>query len=124
DRATYGENEIRKAIELGAVDLLLASEDLNMTRIELTCQNTNEKRYKTIPTERVDKFESNLGQERFDFCDSIVTITKNQDLIEEIGELALETGAKVEIISPETEEGQQLLHFGGLAAILRYNINF
>jgi peptide chain release factor subunit 1 len=37
--------------------------------------------------------------------------------------LAEETGADVEIISIETEEGQMLKNsFGGIAAILRYKL--
>lgn len=124
DKATYGETEIRKAIELGAVDLLLASEDINMTRVELTCQSTEEKIYKTIPTKNLKTFEANLSEEKLDFCSDTIQLSSTKDLIEDIGELALNTGAHVEIISPDTEEGQQLLHFGGLAALLRYNVNF
>ncbi len=124
DKAMYGEAEIRKALNSGAVDLLLASEDMNMSRIELTCSENNKKSYKTIPTATMKKFTTGLSDERFDFCPSTVSITNTTDLAEEIGELALETGSHVEIISPDTEEGQQLLHFGGLAAILRYKISF
>jgi peptide subunit release factor 1 (eRF1) len=44
--------------------------------------------------------------------------------IDDLGELAKKTNAKVEVISTETEEGQELKQgFGGVAAILRYRQN-
>jgi peptide chain release factor subunit 1 len=50
-------------------------------------------------------------------------VTEEKDLIEELAEIAESAGSNVEIISPETEEGQMLLKsFGGIAAILRYKM--
>ena len=44
-----------------------------------------------------------------------------QELIDELAELADETGADVEVLSGETEEGEMLKKsFGGIAALLRY----
>jgi len=71
--ASYGEAEIRKDLEMGAVDVLLVS----------------------------DSFGSGKT-------------------LDEFVELAGSTSARVEIISSETEEGQQLKAFGGVAAILRF----
>ena len=46
-------------------------------------------------------------------------------LTEEFGEIAENTGANVEIISTETEEGETLYStFGGIVAILRYKSNY
>ena len=46
---------------------------------------------------------------------------EREDLIEHLVKLAEGTDAKVEIISPETEEGVMLSKsFGGLAAVLKY----
>jgi peptide chain release factor subunit 1 len=46
-----------------------------------------------------------------------------QDVIEELAELAEQTGADVEVISTQTEEGVELRSsFGGIAAILRYRL--
>jgi peptide chain release factor subunit 1 len=44
-------------------------------------------------------------------------------IILDLGELAEKTGTKVEIISPQTEEGRKIQSFGGVCAILRYKIN-
>ena len=48
-----------------------------------------------------------------------MTVTDTKDLLEDLGELALQTGTKVEVVSAETEERQQLIHLTGIAVILR-----
>ncbi|MHC1635577.1 MAG: peptide chain release factor aRF-1 [Candidatus Methanospirareceae archaeon] len=69
----YGEEEVKRKLEIGAVETLLLSEKLDIEKIK------------------------------------------------SLAEKAKETGANVEIISMEFEEGAQLKRaFGGIAAILRY----
>ena len=68
----------------------------------------------------MDVIQNNYPQVKCKSCDATMQIIDEKDLLEELGELAVEISAKVEIISTETEEGQQLLHFTGIAGILRY----
>ncbi|MEM3126967.1 MAG: peptide chain release factor aRF-1 [Candidatus Woesearchaeota archaeon] len=72
---SYGKNETKKFLEMGAVDVLLISESLPDSEIE------------------------------------------------ELEEMAKKFGTTVEIISVETREGAQLRDIGGVAAILRYEVN-
>ena len=123
DKATYGEAELRKAIELSALDTLLASEEIDMWRVELVCQNTGESKFLTVSKNDLAKVESNPSS-YFPECTSSVQLKEFKDLVEELGEQALNQGAHVEIISAATEEGQQLIHFGGFAGILRYSLSF
>ncbi len=46
----------------------------------------------------------------------------DKKITKKLEEMAGNTGAKVEIISTETEEGQQFNNLGGIGAILRYRI--
>ena len=69
---TYGKDNVLKALKMGAVDIILVSEDLEI----------------------VDTFV----------------------------ELSKEYGTKVEIISRDTREGEQLFQLGGIAAILRWKV--
>jgi len=70
---TYGKQDVRQKLEMGAVDTLLISEELDA------------------------------------------------DFVHELVELAELTGAEVEIVSTDFEEGEQLKRaFGGVAAVLRY----
>ena len=121
ERAVYGEEELRKYLTLGAVDLLIGSESLNMSRVTYTCANQPESHEQiaiNLPTLEVET--NNIPQKLCSTCNSSMTVTDTKDLLEDLGELALQTGTKVEVVSAETEEGQQLLHFTGIAGILRY----
>tara|TARA_Y100000310_G_scaffold328062_1_gene395516 strand:+ start:50472 stop:52853 length:2382 start_codon:yes stop_codon:yes gene_type:complete len=72
DMVAYKEEGVKKALEYGAVDLLLISKDFD------------------------------------------------KELAKTFRKVAEDTGATVEIISLETEEGKQFEHLGGVGAILRY----
>lgn len=72
DFSAYREENIRKALEYGAVDTLLLSKDVDRT------------------------------------------------LAKELKKKAVETGAKVEMVSTETEEGKQFLNLSGIGALLRF----
>ncbi len=52
---------------------------------------------------------------------SNLKIVETKDVLDELAEIAEQTGASVEVISTQTEEGVSLKEsFGGIAAILRY----
>jgi len=72
--ATLKEIDTRKALEYGAVDMLILSKDLK------------------------------------------------KPLIKELTKLAENTSSNVEVVSTETEEGQQFNNMGGIGAILRFRI--
>lgn len=76
DKVTYGEIPVRKALEKGAVDILLISEEIDAR------------------------------------------------VIEELEKVASNFGTNIRLISTETREGQQLKDLGGLAAILRYSMDY
>ena len=74
DKTAYGVNEVKKALDFAAVDMLLLSDSLE------------------------------------------------EPIIEEFISKAEQTNAKVELISTDTREGQQLKDIGGIGAMLRYAI--
>jgi peptide chain release factor subunit 1 (aeRF-1) len=56
-------------------------------------------------------------------CGSTLEITGRRDIVEELSEIAEASGTKVEMISTESEEGEQFFNaFGGIAAILRFRV--
>jgi peptide chain release factor subunit 1 len=68
------------------------------------------------------KYERSLTDMRCPKCsNNTLVIEKREDLLDELMDLAEKAGAKIEIVSVETEEGVMLREsFGGIAAILRY----
>ncbi len=122
--ATYGEREVRKALEAGLVDTLLLSEALDITHVTVSCKTCGYSYHETMRETEVLGFTQSLIGKSCPKCGNpTLEVTEEKDVIEELAEIAENAGSKVEIISPETEEGQMLLKsFGGIAAILRYKL--
>ncbi len=114
--AAYGEDQVRHALQLGAVDTLLISEGIRKIRVKLKCVNGDWEGEKTLADEAaLPPCPNDNGA---------LQIMDKQDIIEEFSSLAANTGTKVELVSKESEEGQLFLRaFGGLAAILRYRVS-
>lgn len=117
--SVYGEEPIRKALSLGAVDTLLISEDLRQARRKHECPKcgaVEEKSYKVQPG--VNDDEKNC-----DKCGSVMDLVYDKDIVDDLSEKADDTGTKVELISGDSSEGEMLLRaFGGLAGILRFKV--
>jgi len=122
--ATYGEKDVRRALENGLVETLLLSEDLDKIRVKVKCSSCGYVYYKTMRESEVQNFEQSLSNAQCPKCQAAtLQIAEKTEIIEELAELAEESGANVEIISTETEEGQMLWKsFGGIAATLRYKL--
>lgn len=119
--AIYGEKEVRNAIENGCVDIVLISEKYEKYRVKISCRNCGYEYFETI--EDIKKLEKEITGKRCIKCqNTTLEIEDYKTLIEELSELSEKTGAKVEIISTETDEGMQFLAFGGIGALLRYKI--
>ncbi|HEY0196812.1 MAG TPA: peptide chain release factor aRF-1 [Methanobacterium sp.] len=115
--ASYGEAEVRHNLEIGAVEILLLSEDLKSKRLIFHCPSCKGKTEKTTRKE-VEEAELDCPT-----CGENMKPEEGRDLIDDFVEMAEEVGSEVEIISTETEEGMQLLKaFGGIGAILRYRV--
>ena len=122
--ATYGEEEVRKALEAGAVRTLLISEGLDILRVTIKCNSCGYEEQKTMKSSMLTSLEQELSGKPCPKCQSpALNIIETQELIENFAQLAEYSNADVEMISVETEEGQMLKKsFGGIAAILRFKL--
>jgi peptide chain release factor subunit 1 len=119
--AVYGEKQVRKALEMGAVDTLLLAENLRKYRVTLKCTTCDYEEERTITEEKEDEFELPECTK----CETPTTmeIVNKIDLIDEFSALAENTGATIELISQGSEEGDSLYKaFSGIAGILRFPI--
>ena len=120
--SVYGENQIRRALQIGAVDTLLLSENLRKYRIKLKCPSCNYIEERTISEDDLKNFLTGACPK----CNtqSTMEIVEKIDLIDELSDLAEKIGSKVEIISIGSEEGDSLYSaFSGIAGILRYPVD-
>jgi peptide chain release factor subunit 1 len=121
---TYGEAEVRKALEAGAVRTLLISENIDLLRVTVKCSACGYQEQHTIKSQALTSFEQSLSGKPCPKCQApSLAIAEKQDIIDDLAQLAEYTNTDVEIISGETEEGQMLKNaFGGIAAILRFKM--
>lgn len=120
--ALYGEKQVRKALEMGIVDVLLLSENLRKYRVKLKCSVCGYSEEITLDGESLETFEPPECKH----CENPtkMEIENKMDLIDELSDLAEDTGCKVVLISRDSEEGDSLYSaFSGIAGVARYSVD-
>jgi peptide chain release factor subunit 1 len=115
--AVYGEHDVLRALDAGAVARLLVSEGLRRKRVTFK-GNCGHEFTRTLPDDEVDK----VLDAPCPVCGgSSPSLLAEEDYVEGLFERATKSGAEVRLISTESEEGEMLAKaFGGVAATLRY----
>lgn len=110
-KVAYGIDQVVRALDMGAVEKIVISEDLDKKKIDFVCECGYE------------------GKEIVDYDHEEVCPDCGEDIEEGVEDLfdfledkAKNTGAEVEFVSTETSEGEQLYRMGGVAAFLRFRI--
>ncbi len=107
--SVYGIRSVLKAKDSGAVETILVSEGFDWKEFELICPNGHaEKRFGKEDTEFICQ------------CGQKMHVIGERDGIDAVEQMAEKYNTKVEIISRETREGEQLYQLGGIGAILRW----
>ena len=121
---TYGEAEVRRLLQAGAVRTLIISESLDLVRVTVKCSACGYEEQQTVKGQEVNNFEQSLVGKPCPKCQApSLAVVDKQDVIDDLAQLAEASNTDVEIISGETEEGQMLKNaFGGIAAILRFKM--
>jgi peptide chain release factor subunit 1 len=114
--AVYGEEQVKNALMMGAVDTLIVSEGLRKKRLRLSCPSCGHSQ---------EIFVEDVPDDlRCRKCKEPTAVEDSVDLVEELHKMADANSTKVEFISAESEEGELLVKaFGGLAGILRFRVN-
>lgn len=108
----YGEEEVRYALDMGAVDMLLLSDALSKRRVSIQCANGH-----------VHEMTVKDADQRFicPDCGQSAQVVSDEDLIDDFFNRADAFNTRLQLISGDSEEGDMLLKaFGGVAALLRY----
>ena len=115
---TYGFDAVRKALEAGAVDVLLLSEEISETWEEGEYQCGCGFSYKKFVKDK------DLEDQKCPKCGRKPGLIGHRDIIEAFEEMTEQYGSKLEIISRGTREGEQLFQLGGIGAVLRYKLQY
>ncbi|UUX93572.1 peptide chain release factor aRF-1 [Methanoplanus endosymbiosus] len=122
--SSYGEESVRKNLEIGAVDVLLLSSVLRKSRLSIKCQSCDYEKEETVQVEPGKKM-SDIEFGNCPECSAPLYMADETDIIDELTESADSSSTNVMIISDDFEEGAMLYNaFGGIAAILRYRTGY
>jgi peptide chain release factor subunit 1 len=121
---TYGESEVRRLMNMGAVRLVVLSEAVDLVRVTVKCGACSTQEEHTVKSKDLADFEKGLIEKPCSSCKApSMTIVDKKDLVDDLADLSQLTNTEVEVISTETEEGQMLKNaFGGIAAMLRFKV--
>ena len=121
---TYGEAEVRRLLQAGAVRTLIMSESFDPVRITVKCNACGYEEQATVKPQDVAAFEQGLVGKPCAKCNApSMTVLEKKDVVDDLAEMAELANTDVEMISAETEEGQMLKNaFGGIAAMLRFKL--
>ncbi|KAL9107555.1 MAG: hypothetical protein Q9227_007555 [Pyrenula ochraceoflavens] len=119
-RVCYGIEDTLKALELGAAEILIVYENLEVTRWALKPSSGSEVVVHTTKQNENDReqfMDKETGQE--------MEVTDQGPFLEWLAEKYRDFGATLEFVSDRSSEGNQFVKgFGGIGAILRYKVNF
>lgn len=119
-RVCYGVEDTLKALEAGAAETLIVFEDLDVTRWVLKTSTGAEVVIHTLKAQEADReqfMDKDTAQE--------MEVVDNGSLLEWLAEKYKDFGAALEFVSDRSSEGNQFVKgFGGIGALLRYNLNF
>jgi len=111
-KAVYGDKEVMEALKQGKVDTLIISKGLVKFRIKYRCENDGTEIEEVASREVIKECPK---------CGNPMIPIEETDLIEDYIRAGQENGAKIELITDESDEGALFLKaFGGIGAILRY----
>ncbi len=121
---TYGEAEVRHALQAGAVRTLLLSEGLDISRVTIKCSACSYSEQQTVKNPEMADFTEKLKGKPCPKCAApSLGIEEKTDIVDDLAQIAELSSSDVEVISTETEEGQMLKNaFGGIAAVLRFKV--
>uniref|UniRef100_A0A8C9R4F7 Eukaryotic peptide chain release factor subunit 1 n=1 Tax=Scleropages formosus TaxID=113540 RepID=A0A8C9R4F7_SCLFO len=123
----FGVEDTLKALEMGAVEILIVYENLDTMRYVLRCHGAegnmsenDEKILYLTPEQEKDKShftDKETGQEH--------ELIESMPLLEWFANNYKKFGATLEIVTDKSQEGSQFVKgFGGIGGILRYRVDF
>ncbi|KAL9610964.1 MAG: hypothetical protein Q9167_004374 [Letrouitia subvulpina] len=119
-KVCYGVEDTLKALELGAAEILIVYENLDVNRWVLKASGGSEVVLHTNKNQEADRemfMDKETGQE--------MEVIEQGSFLEWLAEKYKDFGANLEFVSDRSSEGNQFVKgFGGIGAILRYKVNF
>ncbi|MEM3382585.1 MAG: peptide chain release factor aRF-1 [Nitrososphaerales archaeon] len=118
--AIYGIKEVMDSLKKANAHTVLVSEDIGLIYLQSLCKKCGYMREAITNQENFIPEKQKLISEPCPLCGSVDIEIVEKDFIDFLADKAVESGAKVEVISSKSEEGIMFKSFGGVGALLRY----
>ena len=117
----YGITDVIGYLKNGIVDTLIITDEIPYLSLEIKCNKCGNIREKIL--ERKDLISTKQAEVSIpcSVCNSLDLDIREIDIVDLLEELSQNIGSKMEVISAQTEEGNQLISLGGIGALLRFS---
>jgi peptide chain release factor subunit 1 len=118
--AVSGLDSVLNALKNGEVEVALVTDSTDMIEIVVMCKRCELSRAKIVAREKKVQTVREMISSPCERCNGVEYEVEEKDIIDVLEDAASQTDARVEVISPESEEKARLTALGGFAAQLRY----
>ena len=118
--AISGLDSVLNALKNGEVEVALVTDSTDMIEIVAMCKRCELSKAKIIDKEKKVQTVQEMISRPCEKCKAVEYEVEEKDIIDVLEDAASQTDARVEVISPDSEEKAKLTALGGFAALLRY----
>jgi len=118
--AIAGLDLVLNALKNGEVEVALVTDSTDMIEIVVMCKRCELSKAKIADKEKKFQTVQEMISSPCEKCNAVEYEVKEKDIVDVLEDVASQTDARVEVISPESEEKARLTALGGFAALLRY----
>jgi peptide chain release factor subunit 1 len=118
--AIAGLDSVFDALKNAEVEVALVTDSTDMIEIVAMCKRCGLSRAKIVNKEKKVQTVQEMISSPCEKCNAVGYEVEEKDIIDVLEDVALQTDARVEVISTASEEKAKLTALGGFGALLRY----
>ncbi len=122
DLTTYGLNPVIAALKKGAVEVAITTDSTGIIEKIATCRKCGLSKTELLDKKNVQAIQEMISRP-CENCKAVDYQASERDIVNVLEDIAVQTGARIEVISTASEEKAKLTALGGFAAILRYKLS-
>jgi peptide chain release factor subunit 1 len=119
--ATYGLDSVLNALKNGEAEVALVIDSTDIIEIVVMCKKCSLAKTKIVDKGKKVQTMREMASIPCERCGAVEYEVDEKDIIDVLEDVASQTNARVEVISPESEEKAKLNALGGFAGLLRFN---
>jgi peptide chain release factor subunit 1 len=118
--ATYGLDSVLNALKKGEVEVALVTDNTDIIEVVVMCKRCELSKSKIADKKTKVQTVQEMISRPCEKCNAVEYEVEEKDIVDVLEDFASQIDARVEVISPESEEKAMLTALGGFTALLRY----